>query len=79
MAISLGSLCCLGEEAKPLLITTSLQEAVECNKVSSEPPLLQTKLSQLPQPVLIRLVLQTPPQLCCPPLDMFQASMSFLQ
>ena len=71
VAISLGSLCCLGEEAKPLLITTSLQEAVECNKVSSEPPLLQTEQSQLPQPLLVRLVLQTPHQLCCPSLDTF--------
>ena len=41
MATSLGPVCCLGEEAKPLLITTSLQEVVECNNISSEPPLLQ--------------------------------------
>jgi len=32
----------MGEDAKPLIITTSLQEVVERNEVSSEPPLLQT-------------------------------------
>ena len=56
MAISSGSVCRLGEEAKPLLITASLQEVVECSEVSPEPPLLQTEQSQLPQPLLIRLV-----------------------
>ena len=58
MPISLGPVCCLGEEAKPLLITASLQEVAECNEVSPEPPLLQTEQSQLPQLLLIRLVLQ---------------------
>ena len=53
MAISSGPVCCLGGEAKPLLITTSPQEVVERNEVSSEPPLLQSKQSQLPQPLLI--------------------------
>ena len=43
VAISLGPVCCLREEAKSLLITTSLQEIVDCNEVSSEPPLFQTK------------------------------------
>jgi len=38
VAISLGPVCCLGEEGKPLLITTSLQEVVECNKFFPEPP-----------------------------------------
>ena len=47
------------EEADPQL-TTSLQVITESNKVSSEPPLLQTEQSQLLQPLLIRLVLQTP-------------------
>ncbi len=72
VAISSGPVCCLGEEAKPLLITTSLQEVVECNEVSFQPPLFQTKQSQLPQPLLIRLVLQTPHQFCCSSLDTFQ-------
>jgi len=49
VAISSGPVCCLGEETKPLLITTSLQEAVECNEVSPEIPLVQTKQLQLSQ------------------------------
>ena len=53
----------------PLLITTSLQETVECSEVSPEPPLLQTKQSQLRLQVSIRVVLQTSHQLCCPSLD----------
>jgi len=78
MAISSCPVCCLGEEAKPLLITTSLQEVVEYNEVSPEPPLLQTEESQLPQPLLIRLVFQTPDQFCCPSLDIFQGPSVFL-
>ena len=78
MAVSSGPVCCLGEEAKPLLLTASLQEAVECSEVSSEPPLLQTEQSQLPQLLLIRLVLQTPHQFCCPSLDTFQGLNVFL-
>ena len=54
VAICLGPVCCLREEAKPLLITISLQEVVECSEVSPEPPLLQTKQSQLPQLLIIR-------------------------
>ena len=77
-AISPGPVCCLGEEAKPLFTTTSLQEVVECNEVCPEPPLLQTKQSQLPQPLII--------DLCSRPLTSFvallwtcpRASMSFL-
>ena len=69
VAISSSPVCCLGEEAKPLLITTSLQEVVECNEVSPESPVLQTKQSQLSQLLLIRLVLQTPHQFHCPSLD----------
>ena len=38
VAISSRPTCSLGEEAKPLLITTSLQEVVERNEVSPEPP-----------------------------------------
>ena len=53
----------MGEEADPQLTTTSLWVVIESNKVSPEPPLLQTKQSQLPQTLLIRLVLQTPHQL----------------
>ncbi|KAK4818987.1 hypothetical protein QYF61_022818 [Mycteria americana] len=45
---------------------------VESDKVSPQPPLLQTKLSLFPQPLLIRLVLQTLHQLRCPSLDTLQ-------
>jgi len=57
------------EEADPQLTTTSLQVVKESNEVSPEPPLLQTEQSQLLQPLLVRPVLQTPHQLCCPSLN----------
>ncbi|KAK4832356.1 hypothetical protein QYF61_021955 [Mycteria americana] len=49
--------CYLGEETDPHLSTTSFQVVVESNKVSPQPPFLQAKQSQLPQPLLIRLLL----------------------
>ena len=59
--------CYLGEETNTHLTTSCFQVAVESNKVSPQPPLLQTKKPQLPQLFLIRLVLQiilqTPHQL----------------
>ena len=48
------------KEANTHFTTTSFQVTVKSYKVSSEPPLLQTKQSQFPQQLLIRLVLQTP-------------------
>ena len=51
---------------------------VERNKVSPEPPLLQTKQSQLPQLLLKRPVLQIPHQLHCPSLDSLQCLDVFL-
>ncbi|KAK4830836.1 hypothetical protein QYF61_013765 [Mycteria americana] len=45
---------------------------VESDEVSPQPPFLQTKQPQFPQPLLIRLVLQTLHQLCCPSLDTLQ-------
>ncbi|KAK4827693.1 LOW QUALITY PROTEIN: hypothetical protein QYF61_020827 [Mycteria americana] len=64
--------CYLGKETNTHLTTTSFQVVVESDKVSPEPPLLQTKQSQFPQPLLIRLVLQTLHQLRCPSLDTLQ-------
>ncbi|KAK4830892.1 hypothetical protein QYF61_013821 [Mycteria americana] len=52
--------CYLGEETDPHLSTTSFQVVVESDKVSPQPPFLQAKQSQLPQPLLIRLLLQKP-------------------
>ncbi|KAK4829036.1 hypothetical protein QYF61_001841 [Mycteria americana] len=64
--------CYLGEENNPHLSTPSFQVVVESNKVSPQPLLLQAKQPQLPQPLLIRLVLQTLHQLRCPSLDTLQ-------
>ncbi|KAK4824605.1 hypothetical protein QYF61_016874 [Mycteria americana] len=64
--------CYLGEETNTHLATTSFQVVVESDKVSPEPPLLQINQHQFPQPLLIRLVLQTLHQLCCPSLDTLQ-------
>ncbi|KAK4832389.1 hypothetical protein QYF61_022244 [Mycteria americana] len=72
-AISSRSITCyLGEETDPHLSTTSFQVVVESNKVSPQPPFLQTEQPQFPQPLLIRLLLQTLHQLCCPSLDTLQ-------
>jgi len=62
----------LGEETNTRLTTTSFQVVVESDKVSPQSPLLQTKQPQLPQPLLLRLVLQTRHQPCCPSLDTLQ-------
>ncbi|KAK4806225.1 LOW QUALITY PROTEIN: hypothetical protein QYF61_013369 [Mycteria americana] len=64
--------CYLGEETDPHLPTTSFQVDVESNKVSPQPPFLQAKQPQFPQPLLIRLLLQTLHQLRCPSLDTLQ-------
>ena len=45
MAISLGPVCCLGEEAKPLLITTSLHN--ETFRLESDNPPLRDRLPGL--------------------------------
>ncbi|KAK4821248.1 hypothetical protein QYF61_016547 [Mycteria americana] len=64
--------CYLGEETDPHLSTTSFQVVVESDEVSPQPPFLQAKQSQLPQPLLIRLLLQTLHQLRCPSLYTLQ-------
>ncbi|KAK4817921.1 hypothetical protein QYF61_002762 [Mycteria americana] len=64
--------CYLGEETDPHLSTASFQAVAESDEVSPQPPFLQAKQSQLPQPLLISLVLQTLHQLHCPSLEMFQ-------
>ncbi|KAK4821623.1 hypothetical protein QYF61_026057 [Mycteria americana] len=64
--------CYLGEETDPHLSTTSFQAVVESDEVSPQPPFLQAKQPQLPQPLLIRLLLQTLHQLRCPSLDTLQ-------
>ncbi|KAK4806164.1 hypothetical protein QYF61_001087 [Mycteria americana] len=64
--------CYLGEETDPHLSTTSFQVVVESDEVSPQPPFLQAKQSHLPQPLLIRLLLQTLHQLRCPSLYTLQ-------
>ncbi|KAK4823797.1 hypothetical protein QYF61_006519 [Mycteria americana] len=64
--------CYLGEETDPHLSTPSFQAVVESDEVSPQPPFLQAKQPQFPQPLLIRLLLQTLPQLRCPSLDTLQ-------
>ena len=46
----------VGEETNPHLTTPSCQGAAESEKVSPQPPLLQTEQPQLPQPLPVRLV-----------------------
>ena len=70
--------CYLGEVAEPHLTRTSFQGVVERDKASPEPSLLQTKQSQFPQLLLVRLVLQTTNQLCCLSLNMLQGLGVFL-
>ncbi|KAK4831631.1 hypothetical protein QYF61_018571 [Mycteria americana] len=65
-------ICYLGKETDPHLSTTSFQVVVESDEVSPQPPFLQAKQPQFPQPLLIRLVLQTLHQLRCPSLDTLQ-------
>ncbi|KAK4824310.1 hypothetical protein QYF61_013055 [Mycteria americana] len=48
----------------------TLSVVVESDKVSPQPPFLQAKQPQFPQPLLTGLVLQTLHQLCCPSLDL---------
>ncbi|KAK4832946.1 hypothetical protein QYF61_026602 [Mycteria americana] len=64
--------CYLGEETDPHLATASFQGVVESDKVSPQPPFLQAEQPQFPQPLLIRLLLQTLHQLPCPSLDTLQ-------
>ena len=60
----------MGEETNTRPTTISFQLAVESDKVSLS--LLQTKQSQLPQPLFIRLALQTLHHLHCSSPDMLQ-------
>ena len=62
----------LGEETNLHLTTASFQAVVESNKDPPQPPVLQTKQPQLPQSLLVGLVLLTPRQPCCPSLDTLQ-------
>ncbi|KAK4816653.1 hypothetical protein QYF61_019630 [Mycteria americana] len=64
--------CYLGEDTDPHLSTASFQVVGESDEVSPQPPFLQPKQRHFPQPLLIRLLLQTLHQLRCPSLDTLQ-------
>ncbi|PKU42927.1 rna-directed dna polymerase from mobile element jockey- hypothetical protein [Limosa lapponica baueri] len=70
--------CYLEEETNSRLATPSFQGVVESEKVFPQPPFLQAEQPQLSQSLLIRLVLQTPPQFRCPSLDTLQHLNFFL-
>jgi len=57
------------EELSTSLSASPPLEAVESNEVTPQPPVLQTRGTQSPQPLLIRHALQPFHQLCCPPLN----------
>ena len=62
----------MGEYTNPYIATASINVAVwliKSDKVTPEPPFLQAEQTQLLQPLLVGLVLQTPHQLCRPSLD----------
>ena len=59
-------------------LTASFQVVVQKYKVSPEPHTLQTKQTQFPQPLLIRLVFQSYHELCCPSLNTLQGLVIFL-
>jgi len=61
-----------GEKRLTATSPTSFQVAVDSEKVSPQPPLLQAKQAQFPRLLLLRLVLQTPHQPRCPSLDTLQ-------
>ena len=67
-----------GEELSTSLSTSPPQEAVESNEVAPQPPFLQTRQIQNPQPLLTVHAFQLFHQLNCPPLDVFEYLWSFL-
>jgi len=64
--------CYLGKQTNPHLATISFQVVEESDKVSPQPPFLQAEQPQFPQPLLIRLVVQTLQQLRCSSLGRLQ-------
>jgi len=60
------------KESGPILLTPSLKIFRGVYKIPSQPSLLQAKQAQLPQPFLVREMLQSPNHLHSPPLDPLQ-------
>ncbi|KAK4830133.1 hypothetical protein QYF61_008560 [Mycteria americana] len=61
-----------GEEISTSLSMSPPQEAAESNEVAPQPPFLQIRQAQSPQPLLIGHSFQPFHQLCCLPLDTFE-------
>ena len=60
------------EESGSILLTPTLQIFISIYKVLSQPSPLQAEQAQLPQPLLIEEMLQSPHHPCSPPLDSLQ-------
>ena len=60
------------KESGPVLLTPTLQIFRGISKVPSQPSLLQAEQAQLPQPLLVGEMLQSPPHPRSPPLDSLQ-------
>jgi len=60
------------KEPGPILLALTLQIFLGISKVPSQPPLLQAEQGQLPQPLLVGEMLQSPHHPHSPPLDSVQ-------
>jgi len=67
------------KESGPVLLTPTLQIFRGISKVPSQPSLLQAQQAQLPQPLLIAEMLQSPPHPRSPALDSLQYLVVFLE
>jgi len=67
------------KESGPVLLTPTLQIFRGISKVPSQPSLLQAKQAQLPQPLLIGEMFQSPHHPRSPPLDSLQQLLIFLE
>jgi len=60
------------KESGPVLLTHTLQIFISISRVPSQPSLLQAKQAQLPQPLLVGEMFQSPQHPRSPPLDPLQ-------
>ena len=67
------------KESGPVLLTPTLQIFMGISKVPSQPSLLQAEQAQLPQPLLVGEMLQSPPHPRSPVLDSLQQLLIFLE
>ena len=67
------------KESGPVLLTPTLQIFRGISKVPSQPSLLQAEQAQLPQPLLLGKMLQSPPHPRSPALGSLQKLLIFLE